>query len=79
MPQIITAALLVVFCAILGIISFIGTRYLFRGNERATEPLTLKCGRCGKVVYTSRTGNTIRPFTSSVQCATRKELKKIRG
>lgn len=80
--RLIIAMALTIIPILLGVVTYVIVKYHDTGSDRASDPLKLQCGRCGKVVYTSRTGNTIRPFTASVQCvtcATRKELKKIRG
>lgn len=80
MMRLLVALALTVLPILLGVVVFLLCRYHETSGEKATEPLTLQCGRCGKTVYTSRTGQQIRAFTATVycvSCASRKELKKI--
>ena len=81
MFRVITTLGITLFTIALGAGSYFVARYYFELSEKASEPLTLHCTHCGMVVYTSRTGNRIRPFTASVQCtdcAPKRELKNIR-
>ena len=80
--RLIIALALTIIPILLGAVTYVIVKYHDTGSERASDPLTLQCGRCGKTVYISRTGTKNKPFTAEVRCvscASRRELKKIRG
>ena len=83
MYPIITGAIIIILTVALAVIVYVLLRYHEDNKERASDDLELKCGRCGKDVYKSRTGIILRPFTvGDVRCDAcrkRNEIKKVLG
>jgi len=79
LTQALAAIGIIILAILIGAIIFVLWRYRAMVPEMASEPLILKCGTCGKVVYTSRTGRQLMEFTSKqwcTACAAKTETRK---